>query len=229
MDVLTVSGTVVTQIFPTKQDLPWLSHVREVDLTDTELALGDDDGWLAVVLANRLPQPGMRYTACLVSLEGHGDDLPAKEVSATSFSKFSVYSQAQINAAAIQQRQSETLVDGAAAQMFGGGHAASAAPSPGLGAAATDVTLVGARQPAIKAGRAEGRLVSARPAERRDHRPAGQPHYRRIRHRPEQRCRAFDQPRLHRSRGAHLPVHRAQALVVHLHRRRRLRVPGART
>ena len=37
-DILTVSGTVVKQIFPTKQDLPWLCHVREVDLTDTELA-----------------------------------------------------------------------------------------------------------------------------------------------------------------------------------------------
>jgi hypothetical protein len=29
--------------------------VREVDVNDTELANGDDDGWLAVVLANRLP------------------------------------------------------------------------------------------------------------------------------------------------------------------------------
>jgi hypothetical protein len=149
-DILTVSGTVVKQIFPTKQDLPWLCHVREVDLTDTELALGDDDGWLAVVLANRLPQPGMKYTACLVSLEGHGDDLPAKEVPANSFSKFSVYSQAQINMAAVQQRQSETLVDGAATQMFAGGHATSAAPSPELGAESADVTLVGARQPATK-------------------------------------------------------------------------------
>ena len=29
--------------------------MREVDINDTELANGDDDGWLAVVLANRLP------------------------------------------------------------------------------------------------------------------------------------------------------------------------------
>ena len=78
-DVLTVSERVVQQVFPTRDDLPWLCHVREVDLSDTELALGDDDGWLAVVLANRLPQPGLKYTACLVSLEGHGDDLPAED------------------------------------------------------------------------------------------------------------------------------------------------------
>ena len=31
------------------------------------------------MLANRLPQPGVHYTACLVSLEGHGGDLPAVE------------------------------------------------------------------------------------------------------------------------------------------------------
>jgi hypothetical protein len=147
-DVLTVSGTVVSQIFPTKQDLPWLCHVREVDLTDTELALGDDDGWLAVVLANRLPQPGMKYTACLVSLEGHGDDLPAKEVSASSFSKFSVYTTEQVAAAADLQRQSETQIDtmGTAAMSgMAGGHAVGAG-----GSGATDITLVGARQPATK-------------------------------------------------------------------------------
>ena len=52
---LTVTETVVNKVFPTVEDLPLLVHVREVDLRDTELANGDDDGWLAVVLANRLP------------------------------------------------------------------------------------------------------------------------------------------------------------------------------
>src|SRR5262249_42183838 len=56
--------------------------VREVDIQDTELAGGDDDGWMAVVLANRLPvfdtangKP-VRYLACLVSLEGQIPRLP---------------------------------------------------------------------------------------------------------------------------------------------------------
>ena len=44
-----------SKIFPRQEDLPLLTHVREVDVSDTELANGDDDGWLAVVLANRLP------------------------------------------------------------------------------------------------------------------------------------------------------------------------------
>jgi hypothetical protein len=79
-----VTQTVVDAVFPTKEDLPLLCHVREVDKTDTELGLGDDDGWMAVVLANRLPQPTvrdgvttpLRYLACLINLEGQLGVLP---------------------------------------------------------------------------------------------------------------------------------------------------------
>jgi len=52
---LAVTESVVKKIFPCQQDLELLTHVRHVDVSDTELAMGDDDGWLAVVLANRLP------------------------------------------------------------------------------------------------------------------------------------------------------------------------------
>lgn len=82
---LAVSETVVNKVFPTAEDLPLLAHVREVDLNDTELALGDDDGFLAVVLANRLPQfdrancKPVRYLACLINLEGQLDALPEPE------------------------------------------------------------------------------------------------------------------------------------------------------
>jgi hypothetical protein len=47
---------VVDKVFPSEVDLPLLTHVREMDIRDTELANGDDDGFLAVVLANRLPK-----------------------------------------------------------------------------------------------------------------------------------------------------------------------------
>ena len=79
---LSVTETVVRKIFPCEEDLELLVHVREVDVNDTELAGGDDDGWLAVVLANRLPvfdkaagKP-VRYMACLVNLEGQLAALP---------------------------------------------------------------------------------------------------------------------------------------------------------
>jgi hypothetical protein len=94
---LTVTETVVNKVFPTVEDLPLLVHVREVDIRDTELANGDDDGWLAVVLANRLPiavpktdpntgepvSAPVRYLACLINLEGQIDALPTDAELAT--------------------------------------------------------------------------------------------------------------------------------------------------
>jgi hypothetical protein len=75
-NAIVVTDRVVSQVFPSKLELGLLAHVRNVDLSDTELALGDDDGWLAVVMANRLPQPGVRYRACLISIEGQYGVLP---------------------------------------------------------------------------------------------------------------------------------------------------------
>jgi len=115
---LEVTKTVVDAVFPTKEDLPLLCHVRQVDLSDTELALGDDDGWMAVVLANRLPWPAsadptttggsgqpaaapVRYLACLVNLEGQLAALPdvAEEEAGTfvpvdAIAHFDVYADA---------------------------------------------------------------------------------------------------------------------------------------
>jgi hypothetical protein len=88
---LAVTETVVKKLFPTQEDLPLLTHVREVDVNDTELANGDDDGWLAVVLANRLPvfdkaaNKPVRYMACLVNLEGQLDALPPPTPPVSSF------------------------------------------------------------------------------------------------------------------------------------------------
>jgi hypothetical protein len=80
-----VTETVLKKIFPCQQDLDLLAHVREVNINDTELANGDDDGWLAVVLANRLPvfdtanNKSVRYMACLVNVEGQLPSLPKPE------------------------------------------------------------------------------------------------------------------------------------------------------
>ena len=79
---LAVSDTVIKKVFPTQEDLQLLVNVREVDINDTELAMGDDDGFLAVVLANRLPQfdrehcQPVRYLACLINLENQLGVLP---------------------------------------------------------------------------------------------------------------------------------------------------------
>jgi hypothetical protein len=79
---LSVPQSTVDKVFPTVEDLILLTHVREVNLDDTEMAMGDDDGFLAVVIANRMPQfdrvncRPKAYTACLINLEGQLGVLP---------------------------------------------------------------------------------------------------------------------------------------------------------
>lgn len=81
---LEIRQSMVHRIFPTRKDVPLLAHARHVDIADTELMMGDDDGFLAVVVANRLPVSGrdaagveipVKYTACLVNLEQQWDRL----------------------------------------------------------------------------------------------------------------------------------------------------------
>ena len=77
---LEVTQDVIDKVFPCRDELDLLCHVRKVDLSDTELMMGDDDGFLSVVLSSRLPQPAppaepggdprpLRYTAYLINLE----------------------------------------------------------------------------------------------------------------------------------------------------------------
>jgi hypothetical protein len=74
---LKIRKSTVHTIFPTQEEVGLLAHAREVDINDTELMMGDDDGFLAVVVGNRLPLPGrdgdgneapVKYCACLVNL-----------------------------------------------------------------------------------------------------------------------------------------------------------------
>jgi hypothetical protein len=68
-----VDAPLLRQVAPSKDEVRLLSHVRQVNVDDRELAAGDSDGWFAVVQANRLPTPGLRHRACLVSLEQRSD------------------------------------------------------------------------------------------------------------------------------------------------------------
>ncbi len=70
-------------ILPTEADARLLAHVREVNQADSELAGTDDDGWIAVVVGNRLvtesgaSNPDTVWRATLVSLEFR-DDIAAR-------------------------------------------------------------------------------------------------------------------------------------------------------
>jgi hypothetical protein len=94
---LEVTQDVLDNVFPCRDELDLLCHVRRVDLHDTELALGDDDGYMAVVLSSRLPQPAppdspggdprpQKYTAYLINLEKQLPTLlPTERVPAYTF------------------------------------------------------------------------------------------------------------------------------------------------
>lgn len=73
VQAIEVDAPLLRQLAPTKDEVRLLSHVRQVNVDDRELAVGDSDGWFAVVQANRLPTPGLRHRACLVSLEQRSD------------------------------------------------------------------------------------------------------------------------------------------------------------
>jgi hypothetical protein len=73
VEAIEVDAGLLRQLAPSKQEVQLCCHARQVNVDDRELAAGDSDGWFAVVMANRLPTPGVRHRACLVSLEQRSD------------------------------------------------------------------------------------------------------------------------------------------------------------
>jgi hypothetical protein len=73
VDTVQASLSLVASIMPSLEELTLLTHVRQVNVDDRELNAGSSDGWFAVVMSNRLPAPGAKYRACLVSLEERTD------------------------------------------------------------------------------------------------------------------------------------------------------------
>ena len=73
-----VSLSKFKEVAPTLEELRLLAHARQVNTADKELLGQDKDGWFSVIVANRLPESGKKYVACLVSLEGHEAHLPTE-------------------------------------------------------------------------------------------------------------------------------------------------------
>jgi hypothetical protein len=76
-DAIEVDTLFLQQILPSKDELQLLTHVRQVSIEDRELNAGSSDGFFAVVMSNRLPKPGGKHRACLVSLEERSDLISA--------------------------------------------------------------------------------------------------------------------------------------------------------
>ena len=70
-----LSVALFSRVAPTKQDLPFLAHIREVDTYDT-VDDTETSKRYAVVLGNRIPVANSDAYGVLVSLENLGDYLP---------------------------------------------------------------------------------------------------------------------------------------------------------
>lgn len=72
-DAVEADAVLIDGIMPVKEELQLLAHVRQVNVEDRELNADTSDGFFSVVISNRLPTPGAKHRACLVSLEQRSD------------------------------------------------------------------------------------------------------------------------------------------------------------
>jgi hypothetical protein len=76
INVIEMPVAFYNRISPKSEELRFLAHTRQVDMSDKEDTGIDQKGWFSVLVGNRLPQPDQDHSVCLVSLEG----LPAVPV-----------------------------------------------------------------------------------------------------------------------------------------------------
>jgi len=76
--VADIPVSLFSKVAPSAEDLPYLSHIREVDTNDSEDCIEKTKQY-AVVISNRMPLNNKISYACLVSLENMEDYLPAAD------------------------------------------------------------------------------------------------------------------------------------------------------
>lgn len=96
--VVEIPVSLYKSIMPSYRDLPYLTHVRRVNLADTEDAITAKDGEFSVIMANRLIPTGeeepLKSTVHLVSLLGLPETIPKgfDSVRLVSLHRWNVYS-----------------------------------------------------------------------------------------------------------------------------------------
>lgn len=70
-ETLTCTRTLFDALVPRPAERELLCHVRELP-TDDPLSAADDDRFVAIVIGNRIPRPGLEHIACLVDLGDTG-------------------------------------------------------------------------------------------------------------------------------------------------------------
>jgi hypothetical protein len=84
VSVLQLPFNLFQKICAKKDELSYLAHTRQVDMSDKENAGSNPKGWFSAVTCNRLPQRGKHNTVFLVSLEGHYESLVATSAPAVT-------------------------------------------------------------------------------------------------------------------------------------------------
>ena len=72
-DLVVTNAYLLAAMMPSLYEITLLCHARQVNVDDRELNVSGGDGWFSVVMSNRLPNPGAKCLACLVSLEQRTD------------------------------------------------------------------------------------------------------------------------------------------------------------
>lgn len=163
---LLVRRSVVDKVLPTQKDVPLLAHAREVDIHDTEMMMGDDDGFLSVVVANRLPLPGrdaqglevpVTYLCALINLEGQFDVLRRESPPQRTFSDYAVL---EINELVLDAADSDHLIMGTtkAAEIWKGAAINTVANLGGGGPHAAGMEVLATRKASVVK---ESQIVSA--------------------------------------------------------------------
>lgn len=75
LHILTVPLETYQAVMPAVEDLPWLTHAKFVNLSATEDAVSQQDGWFSTIVANRfVPSDGdtpLKTTAHLICVDGY--------------------------------------------------------------------------------------------------------------------------------------------------------------
>lgn len=99
-----IGADVFKALVPRSEELPYLTHVREIDIDNQAITDVSEPGWFSVVVGNRFldsGEDGNKYFIHLVSLEGfdehlEGADIPKNEIQLVSLYNWKCVSQPEL-------------------------------------------------------------------------------------------------------------------------------------
>ncbi len=73
--ILTIPKKTYTEVMPSKEDLPWLTHAKFVNLSAAEDSIAEQNGWFSTIIANRFipsaKNKALKSSVHLVAVDGY--------------------------------------------------------------------------------------------------------------------------------------------------------------